>query len=1197
MDVTRKFPIYEADQVLSAEHLNQSMAYLEKQDRLSRRLLHGTGTVCGLAFSLEEGVLTITKGCGITSEGYLIALEEALVLSKVRDYTPPYPPKYDPFYDGADKPFKLWEVVPETEAEGEGLQALSKLNLKDKVLLLYLEAYDKDLKDCVGDDCDNMGTVREFTIRPLLISINDLLKIFNKDGNTVEDVASDVFARNLLKEIIPPRFDVTPKNATSTLEINKAYGSLCDTLYPEIKQGAILVEALFAQALGMPMSMADAMDTIATQLEAIKKQELGQQYYFDHLCDIAAAYNELVDIATRWMVACMPDEDDFPRHLALGEFAQIKADTPKIFRHYFKHAATAPEAHRQQAHVKQLYNRLVKIIGSFELRQEKEVRVTKSNFATALSEKAIPYYYRPEDEADKSWLKSWSVRLNERGVWNKTSHYYNDPHSQLLRDLEGNNFYRIEGQLGRQYTTAVGEIKKLIQTYRLPAQVVALSTGAVPFDLNLLEECRIADLDAQFDALRDNLYCQMQEVSCFLGSIPLPGAKTNASRLAAGATAATAASGFPAEAASINTNFTNISGVRAATDRITLVRGATVKTFTKGQFIASRCTVRENTLGKMYLNLIQRDDIKGKSFLDLLLPYLNISNMSPQVRQLQLAYTFALITLDEIEELAGILDGTTLSTLNFKGLSAFSEELMQFLRLYINEINKLEREQDFEPDPIMHDLKHQLVHLLGLCKLKAFFALYKTYRSRIQQALNELRFDRFITKHPGIDHKGGVPRGGTFILVYHTTEKPDRLEAIEPKDIGVLKVVDTAKMYDDLKANNPTLPMTAAYSTASTSKAVSVNEANSWMRENLTEYAKATGRTLSAEFINRFDDLLTGLQVEREQESQLEEGVVFAEFYLPYLCCSGCGGIEINMVEPVVPISLSLPRPRYCLGSENRDEFTVSPAGGVVAGPGVEPEGDKFFFNPAAEGVKTGNITFTYTLEGRTAQTSIAVLPQPEAAFEVDTDVTPNGSYVSFRNKSTNADRFMWDFGNGQTSKAKDPDVQYYGIDAEKTVITLRAGNGVCEDTEVQTVTLFTRSYEMRIGKEKTSFCSDEKAYPIDIYIVGVGKETFPFDGLVKGKGVSEPTSANPVFMFDPTKAGVGTHKLVYDVGGNVETELTVTVVQQFQVSFSASGKRSNDGFQVTFRGITPTDKEAYFWRFDEKDPTNIETRKNAEPF
>ena len=178
MDVIGKFPIYEADQVLSANHLNQSLAYLEKHDRLSRRLLHGIGVVCGLNFTVEEGTLTITKGCGITSEGYLIALEEAMVLTQVRKYIPPYPPKYTPFYAANGSPFTLWEAVPATEAEGEQLQELSKISLTDKVLLLYLEARDKDLKDCVGDDCDNNGTLREYTIRPLIIGVADLVKIF-----------------------------------------------------------------------------------------------------------------------------------------------------------------------------------------------------------------------------------------------------------------------------------------------------------------------------------------------------------------------------------------------------------------------------------------------------------------------------------------------------------------------------------------------------------------------------------------------------------------------------------------------------------------------------------------------------------------------------------------------------------------------------------------------------------------------------------------------------------------------------------------------------------------------------------------------------------------------------------------------------------------------------------------------------------
>ena len=69
-----KYPVFEANQVLTNEHLNQLFTYLDRQERLTRANLIGIGIVCGLDVRYDSAAQTIrlSKGCGITSEGYLI---------------------------------------------------------------------------------------------------------------------------------------------------------------------------------------------------------------------------------------------------------------------------------------------------------------------------------------------------------------------------------------------------------------------------------------------------------------------------------------------------------------------------------------------------------------------------------------------------------------------------------------------------------------------------------------------------------------------------------------------------------------------------------------------------------------------------------------------------------------------------------------------------------------------------------------------------------------------------------------------------------------------------------------------------------------------------------------------------------------------------------------------------------------------
>src|SRR5215831_8692283 len=74
MSIANTFPVFEADQVLTNKHLNDLFNYLDQQDRLTRCKLLGSGIVCGLEISHTNDTINITKGCGLTSQGYIILL-------------------------------------------------------------------------------------------------------------------------------------------------------------------------------------------------------------------------------------------------------------------------------------------------------------------------------------------------------------------------------------------------------------------------------------------------------------------------------------------------------------------------------------------------------------------------------------------------------------------------------------------------------------------------------------------------------------------------------------------------------------------------------------------------------------------------------------------------------------------------------------------------------------------------------------------------------------------------------------------------------------------------------------------------------------------------------------------------------------------------------------------------------------------
>src|ERR1044071_4490599 len=97
-----QYPIFENNQVLTSGQLNELVAYLDEQNRVTRAKLLGQGIACGFDLQLNTSVepieLTIFKGMGITSMGFLIT-EGDCVVKRYRKYTLPAGSEYLPFED------------------------------------------------------------------------------------------------------------------------------------------------------------------------------------------------------------------------------------------------------------------------------------------------------------------------------------------------------------------------------------------------------------------------------------------------------------------------------------------------------------------------------------------------------------------------------------------------------------------------------------------------------------------------------------------------------------------------------------------------------------------------------------------------------------------------------------------------------------------------------------------------------------------------------------------------------------------------------------------------------------------------------------------------------------------------------------------------------------------------------------------
>ena len=169
-DLITNYPSFQPNQVLTREALNNLANYLEQQDRLTRQKLIGIGILWGLDVNLEQSggdiTITITKGVGLTSEGYLICLNTSKCTHKRL------------FENRASYPFfanTILEILPDPGATNdENIAPLIDDDIKNKIVVLYLEILENTINKCLDESCDEKGKLWNFTVRKLLINKTDM---------------------------------------------------------------------------------------------------------------------------------------------------------------------------------------------------------------------------------------------------------------------------------------------------------------------------------------------------------------------------------------------------------------------------------------------------------------------------------------------------------------------------------------------------------------------------------------------------------------------------------------------------------------------------------------------------------------------------------------------------------------------------------------------------------------------------------------------------------------------------------------------------------------------------------------------------------------------------------------------------------------------------------------------------------------
>lgn len=1081
------FPIFEKDQVLTASHLNDLRAYLDRQDRMSRTMLVGIGVACGLEVDFTaDAPLTITRGVGVTSRGYLISMPEA-ACTHVREYQTVRSGgdegRYEPFFTDSDTEIPLWELLTAdeerdlTEVEthkmirDEGTLSLegdaATVDFSNHHVLLFLEIEDVDTDDCVGDDCDEEGIRREFRLRKLLFPAGHLSQVWKSraPGAVVRDPRGACAG---LPDPCVERLGYYPDESAASesllndlsLENYVRFGQLRNDYEQIIRRSSVRVGEALKKAyeafkpvlenrypenpfgdFGEGEGNGEDNPLYRRLSDYIEDNPYLVQYAYDFVKDLADAYEEFREAACDVLTVCRPDTAAFERHLLLGPAEPLGSREHVTRRHFFRPSPIHGPCGEKREKALLLFERAVRMRKAFDPTgaADSGIRITPDRSSdTPLSRRSIPYYYNVEKH--RELVRAWNYDKARLSKSNRIPSY----HAGIYNSADGNcspveahlhagNRYdqlRVEGHIGKKYDEALAHIDGQRKKYNLPFKVVGVKLSSRFGDTDLSVECRFDDLENLFRSTVADLRCLLDEQIEYFNKLVRQ--KRNPQ--------------------------------------------GDVPTF------------------MIYWYRLPEEILAGK-----------------------------------IEEFKEKLP-ERLEDLDIREVEGAYNSLMKNAKEYRDTIEGEEGPPaDTHREQIILYRLGKLIHGCSVTRLKT---LHRLYRERVEQAKKMNRFSDFASRHSGLEHMAGVPRGGTLVLVYI-----DRNEKRFPRFFGEVEPA-AGITHAHLPMVRTEFPVSGGTGEESGSGSGGGTGGGGLPRRGsgeIPQHLLGMLGDIASERNIEIDPNILG-ELERGMEERLtpsagidpseltSDRVVVADFALPYLCRSDCPELATMIISQV---SFSLADNRFCAGDETQYPFVTDPAGGVVesSGGGVFKEGGTWYFRPSESEPEREKIRFTYRVNNQTVVYEARVF-NPTAAFSFDTQQMDDGSVkVRFTNTSQGAESYEWDFGDGSDSAKPNPVHHYEDFGEEEAVVTLVARKQGCSDSVSRPVEIpqeMETEFSLRTPKEwdEMKYCNtDGRAYLFT---------AVPTGGEITGDDTSGVKERDGRYLFVPKDYAPGSYTFRY---------------------------------------------------------------------
>lgn len=1040
------------NQVLTDDQLNDMLDYLNHQDRLSRMLLHGIGVVCGLQISLDKpkGEISLSDGVAVTTAGDLLkpGAQKFTGFKKFSDSNVKYSFFMDDGEEGAT--MDLWEL--ETDTSPSDVKSLNQfesttdIEFDKAVAILYLEDYLGEEEDCSPVDCDTQGRPVINRLRVLLVSRKNARKIAEGDSifSNLLISGSDPFVNELPKKYVP-RVLLNQANTGSFDPFKNAYDVSFSTLAGYIsKLGSVSIfKKIFEDAGVDPVSRLHDVPAKATNF----------QYVYDFYHDIANAYNELRDLLKKNYALCCPDPEAFPKHVLLGSLVNSESD----WRHPFYPSPTHVESAVEN--MSRVFRRILHMIRSFRADEKNEIRITPSRDDDfTLGKRAVPFYYDLEKSENASdFIKNWKEADIEWVPNYYGKNYPGGSFNPLNVHLDDHDFYRIEGHTGKHISDAHKKIREIQKNKNLPFDIQQVAIGDFPDESTIdYDKYRVyfEDLQVVLQAWNEEQQCLMKTASDFLTKFSTKEPGTHASY----ARKEDETNTDP----NINTNI-NLVEMEAPVEWMAThyMYGSTPQKKTskaKENQVIKSISTEKDTLGYVMKDVVKTTDNKNDIWVKTNHAVGNIiTNWDPDIVEATVKIPGQLIGyLKETEDykLTDIEDFTE------ENLRKYLESLKSQCRKTKDSKRKLQSLIDKESSAIRSkEWTENYLYILNritssCCIIEKVKVLYEKIIERKKELLNKFVLDQFIENHPGAEHKAGVERGGTFVLLYYS--KSREKESRKPIEFGerfVSPVIDRERFLQPISGRR-----------------ITVEFGGMTHFPGSFEEGRTVRRT-GEEFVFDIPELRRRGSIPRREN--IPHGTVVGDLCLPYICCSETP--STNFVFPEQLATLRIPVDHVCVdenGNSDPVPLNVTPSGGTVkafiqkreiANAIIENENGTFF-DPNRISPEDYGSTIRFEVNGQPVEPMLEVYHKPNARFTINEQITFRErntiAVVTFQNRSTPFDEltFEWDFGDDVVANEDAIEFTHsYKVEPGENYdfnVKLTAFNGPCESSFSQDVNI-----------------------------------------------------------------------------------------------------------------------------------------------